>query len=103
MREVRYDPYQMSSISDALRREGLKMVEFPQTDGNLTEATTNLLDLLNTRGMQMYEAVDLREHALNAVVSENSRGGLKFDKKKSSQDRRCRCPELRGSERDRDG
>ena len=79
------------------------MVEFPQTDGNLTEATTNLLDLLNTRGLQMYEAVDLREHALNAVVSENNRWPQVRQEKVEPQDRRSRCPELRRSERDRDG
>lgn len=42
LREVRYDPYQLVAVAQRLQRAGLRMLEFPQTVGNLTEVSSNL-------------------------------------------------------------
>ena len=46
IREVRFDPHQMQSTSQRLAAAGLPMLEFPQTVSNLTEASTNLYELI---------------------------------------------------------
>jgi hypothetical protein len=39
---VHYDPYQLVAMAQRLTREGVPMVDFPQSVPNLTEASTNL-------------------------------------------------------------
>ena len=51
VREVRYDPYQLVAVAQRLTAQGLPMVEFPQRVPNLTEASTNLYDVIKGRNL----------------------------------------------------
>ena len=46
VRRVFYDPYQLVAVAQRLMKAHVPMVEFPQTVGNLTEASSNLYDLI---------------------------------------------------------
>ena len=74
VRAVYFDPYQMVAVAQRLRRQRVPMVEFPQTVANLTEATTNLYELIKGRNLQVYPDADLRLAVSRAVAVETSRG-----------------------------
>ena len=74
VREVRYDPYQLVSVAQRLTQQGLPMVEFPQTVGNLTEASSNLYEVVKGRNLIAYDDSDLRLAISRAVALETSRG-----------------------------
>ena len=74
VREVRYDPYQMVAVAQRLKKSGLRMVEFPQTVGNLTEASSNLYDLIKHKNLVVYPDADIRLAVSRAVAVESSRG-----------------------------
>jgi phage terminase large subunit-like protein len=50
-RQIRYDPYQLVAVAQRLTAVGLPMIEFPQTLPNLTEASTNLYELVKGRNL----------------------------------------------------
>lgn len=72
--EVRYDPYQFHRSGTSLAKEGLNMVEFPQTVPNLTEMGQNLFDLIKGKNLLLYKDDDMRAHAQNARAQETPRG-----------------------------
>ena len=74
LREVRYDPYQMSPSRNDSPPPGLPMVEFAQSVPNLTEASTNLYELLKGRNLTVYSDDDLRLAISRCVALETSRG-----------------------------
>jgi len=74
LREVRYDPYQLVAVAQRLTRAGLPMVEFPQSVPNLTEASTNLYELLKSRNLIVYPDDDVRLAVSRCVALETSRG-----------------------------
>jgi Phage Terminase len=74
VREVRYDPYQMQAVAQRLMREGVRMVEFPQSVPNLTESSTNLYELVKGRGIVLYPDEDIRLAFNRAVALETTRG-----------------------------
>jgi len=74
LREVRYDPYQMVGSAQRLQKAGLPMVEFPQTVGNLTEASSNLYDLIKGKNLLVYPDDAMRLAVNRAVALETSRG-----------------------------
>ena len=78
VREIRFDPYQMVSSAQRLRQRGLPMVEFPQTPPNLTEASSNLYDLIKGRNLAAYPDADIRLSVSRAVALETpAAGGLR--------------------------
>jgi phage terminase large subunit-like protein len=83
IQEIRYDPYQCHRSAMSLAKDGIKMVEFPQSVPNLTEMGQNLYDLLKGGNLQLYKADDLRLHAQNARAQETPRG-FRIVKGKSS-------------------
>jgi phage terminase large subunit-like protein len=83
VREIRYDPYQMVSSAQRLEKEGLPMVEFPQSVPNLTEASQNLYDLIKGRNLEVYADADIRLAVSRAVAVETARG-WRITKEKSS-------------------
>src|SRR5208337_1923759 len=83
VREVRYDPYQLVSVAQRLQRAGLSMVEFPQSVPNLTEASTNLYDVIKGKNLIVYPDDGLRLAISRAVALETSRG-WRIAKEKSS-------------------
>jgi len=74
IREVRFDPHQMQSTSQRLAAAGLPMLEFPQTVSNLTEASTNLYELIKGRNLIAYADDDIRLAVSRCVAVETSRG-----------------------------
>jgi hypothetical protein len=50
------------------------MVEFPQSVPNLTEASTNLYELIKGRNLEVYPDADIRLSISRAVAIETSRG-----------------------------
>ena len=74
VREVRYDPYQMASTAQRLSRRGLKMVEFPQSAGNLTAASQNLYELIKSGGLSVYPNAEIRLAVQRAIALETMRG-----------------------------
>ncbi|HUY39803.1 MAG TPA: terminase TerL endonuclease subunit [Candidatus Binataceae bacterium] len=74
VREIRFDPYQMVSSSQRLAGAGLPMVEFPQSVPNLTEASTNLYEIIKGRNIRCYADADIRLSISRAVAIETSRG-----------------------------
>jgi phage terminase large subunit-like protein len=74
LREVRFDPYQMVASAQRLAQQGVPMVEFPQTVGNLTEASSSLRDLIAGHNLVAYPDAEMRLAAGRAVALETSRG-----------------------------
>jgi phage terminase large subunit-like protein len=74
VREVRYDPYQLVAVAQRLTQQGLPMVEFPQSVPNLTEASTNLYEIVKGRNLIAYPDHDMRLAVSWAVALETSRG-----------------------------
>jgi hypothetical protein len=74
VKEIRYDPYQLVAVAQRLTQQGLPMVEFPQSVPNLTEASTNLYDIIKGRNLAVYPDDDIRLAISRAVALETSRG-----------------------------
>ncbi len=72
--EVRYDPYQMAATAQRLLALRVPMVEFPQTQGNLTEASQNLYELVKSANLSVYQDDAIRLSVQRAVAVEMPRG-----------------------------
>lgn len=72
--EVKYDPYAMQRSAPTLQKAGLRMVEYPQTVGNLTAMGDNLYNLVKGRNLMAYPAPDIRLAVLRAIAVETPRG-----------------------------
>ncbi len=83
VREVRYDPYQFTRSSQTLAKQGINMVEFPQTTDRLTAMSQNLYDLVKGGNLVLYKDKELRSHAQKATAKETPRG-WRIVKKKAS-------------------
>lgn len=68
-----YDPYQLHSISMNLAKEGVRMVELPQTSRR-TEADQALYDAVLGKRLRHFDHHELNEHIRNAVAIESVRG-----------------------------
>lgn len=74
LQEVRFDPWQLVSVAQRLKRAGLPMVEFPQTQGNLTEASSCLYEQIKGHSITLYADAEMRLAASRAVAIETARG-----------------------------
>ena len=74
IREVRFDPYQMQAVAQRLTAAGLPMVEFAQSVPNLTEASTNLYEIIKGHNLVMYTDDAIRLAVNRAVALETTRG-----------------------------
>ena len=83
LRKVYFDPFQMVAVAQRLEKQHIKIEPFAQTTANLTEATSNLFDLIQSRSIVLYPDAAMRLAASRAVIRENSRGGC-LDKLKQS-------------------
>lgn len=70
---VYFDPYQLHSIAMDLRKQGVRMIELPQTTGRI-EADQALYDAIIARTIRHYGDPTLTEHVRNAVAIETPRG-----------------------------
>ena len=73
----------MQAVAQRLTASGVPMVEFPQSVSNLTEASTNLYEIIKGRNLVVYEHADMRLSVSRAVALENSRG-FKIAQEKAS-------------------
>jgi phage terminase large subunit-like protein len=83
LKEVRYDPYQMAAVAQRLLKAGVPMEEFPQSSSNLTEASTNLYELIKSNNLIAYPDAAIRLAIQRAIAVETSRG-WRIAKEKSS-------------------
>ena len=83
VREIRYDPFQLIAVAQRLARAGLRMVEFEQTVSNLTEASSNLYELIQQRNLRSYQDDHLRLAVNRSIALETPRG-CRIAKEKAS-------------------
>ena len=74
LREVKFDPYQMQASAQRLLAWGIPMVEFAQTTGNLTEASSNLYELVKFGNLVLYPDAAMRLAVQRSVAIESPRG-----------------------------
>jgi phage terminase large subunit-like protein len=80
---VYFDPYQLHSIALELEKDGVRMVELPQTAARV-EADQSLYVAIIGKTLQHYGDPALTEHIKNAVAVETPRG-YRLAKEKTSR------------------
>lgn len=84
LKVVYYDPWQCHHLATELRKEGIKMEEFPQTTDRLTQMGQNLYNLITGGNLLLYPHGEMRKHAEKTLVKETQRG-FRLIKGKASQ------------------
>ena len=74
VKKVLVDPYQMMAVAQRLIKQGVPVEEFPQTTANLTAASQNLFDLIESQSLIMYPDDAIRLAVSRCVAVESSRG-----------------------------
>jgi phage terminase large subunit-like protein len=72
--KILFDPFQMVSSSQRLTQAGLPIEEYPQSVPNLTAASQNLYELINSGGLVVYPDEAMRLAVSRAIAIETSRG-----------------------------
>jgi phage terminase large subunit-like protein len=83
LKEVRFDPFQMVAVAQRLEKAKVPMEAFAQTVPNLTEASTNLYELIKSNNLIAYPDAAIRLAIQRAIAVETSRG-WRIAKEKSS-------------------
>jgi phage terminase large subunit-like protein len=73
----------MQATAQRLTKAGLRIIEFAQTQANLTAASQNLFDLIEDRRLVLYPDVGMRLAISRTVALEKPRG-WRIDKEKQS-------------------
>jgi phage terminase large subunit-like protein len=81
--KVLFDPWQMQSVSQRLRRVGLPIEEYAQSTANLTAASQNLYELVTGGNLAVYSDAAMRLAISRAVAVETARG-WRISKEKQS-------------------
>jgi len=71
---VFYDPWQCHRSASALRQQGLKMTEVPQSESNIIKYSQILFSLFRDRKIRLYPDDMVREHLLNCGATQTNRG-----------------------------
>jgi len=71
---INYDPYQFHRSGVSLKKEGLPMCEYAQSQSNLVECGENLYSLIKGRNLIAYKDSEVRSHILKSIAQESSRG-----------------------------
>ena len=74
LRQVLFDPFQMAAVSQRLAKAHVPIEEYPQSVPNLTAATSNLFDLIQSRSIALYSDAAMRLAVSRAIIVESSRG-----------------------------
>ena len=82
---ISYDPFQFHRSATTLAKRGIPVVEFAQTEPNLTAASQQLYELLEYKNLLMYPSNELRRQAMSAVALEKKRGWRIAKEKTSSK------------------
>jgi phage terminase large subunit-like protein len=85
--EVAFDPMRFNRSAEILEERSIMMVEFPQTDLRMHEASSTLLALIREGQLVHDGDPELRSHVLAGVAAETDRG-WRFSKKKSGAKRK---------------
>jgi phage terminase large subunit-like protein len=78
LRKTYFDPFQLVSVMQRLQRAGVRVEEYPQTVPNLTAATSNLFDLIQSRSIVHYPDAPMRSRSAGRSC------GWRLDKLKQS-------------------
>ena len=81
VRQILFDPFQMVSVAQRLEKARLPIEPCAQSLPNLTQATSNLFDLIRSRQLVLYPDAAMRLAVSRAIMTESSRG-WKLDKLK---------------------
>lgn len=79
-----YDPWRFRSEAETLSGEGLAMVEFPQTDARMTEASQNFFEAIMKGEVAQDGDPALKRHIHN-VTAEQKERGWRMSKPKGSK------------------
>ena len=90
VQKVLFDPYMLHPVMQRLAREGIDVEEFPQTTGNLTDASQNLFEVIRGRNIVVYPAADIRLAISRAIAIETQPRLANREGPAKSQDRRRR-------------
>ena len=74
VRKVLFDPWQMQASAQRLAKQGVRLEEFPQSPANLTSASQNLYELIQSQGIVLYPDPAMRLAASRTVAIETPRG-----------------------------
>ncbi len=74
VRKILFDPYQMQASAQRLTQRGLPLEEFPQSVPNLTEASSNLYELIKGGNLAVYDDEALNKAIRQTVAVETTRG-----------------------------
>jgi hypothetical protein len=74
VKKVLFDPWQMQSTAQRLQKAGLPIEEFAQSSPNLTAASQNLFELINSQALVAYPDQDMRLAISRAIAIETPRG-----------------------------
>jgi len=74
VRKVLYDPYQLAAVMQRLAKQGVPVEEFPQSSPNLTAASQNLFDLIQSQALVLYPDDAMRFAVSRAIAIETPRG-----------------------------
>lgn len=74
IREFVYDPWRARQAALELEREGVRCVEFPQTDVRMVPASATLRAAVVERRLTLPDDPELRRHFSNAVAAHSRRG-----------------------------
>lgn len=74
-----YDPYQMVSLAQRLKRRGVRTIEFTQNAQRI-KADSYLRQVLNDGLLHHPDHPDLNEHVLNATIKYNPQGNIRIVK-----------------------
>ena len=74
VRQIYFDPFQFVSTAQRLEKAHIAIEPYPQTVPNLTAATQNLYDLLQSRSIVLYPDTGMRLAISRAIIVESARG-----------------------------
>jgi hypothetical protein len=74
LRKVLFDPWNMAATAQRMTQAGLLIEAFPQSPPNLTAASQNLYELIQSRGIIAYPDAGMRLAISRAVSKETARG-----------------------------
>lgn len=83
---VAYDPKDMHQTAVRLAKQGIHMLEYPQTPANMVEASHALYEVLRANNFRAYPSVEMRDHIRMAVAEAKGRGFvIKKDRARSAR------------------
>jgi phage terminase large subunit-like protein len=74
VRKIYFDPFQFVSTAQRLEKAHIAIEPYAQTVANLTAATQNLYDLLQSRSIVLYPSTEMRLAISRAIIVESARG-----------------------------